>query len=328
MRAIRQYEFGPAETLRAEQRPDPEPGPGRLRIAVAAAGVHLLDAAIRSGDAGSHPFADPDLPMIPGREVAGTVDAVGAGVSADWLGRRVVTHLGISSGGYAELAVREAEAVHVIPEGLGFEAAVALIGTGRTTVGILDVAAPSAEDVAVVLAAAGGIGSLLVQSLRSTGATVVGAAGGAAKTRRVRDLAGGVIAVDYNEPDWPLRVSEALAGRQPSVVFDGVGGQNGRAALELLGVGGRFILFGWSAGEITKLDADDILAKGLTVTSPLGPRMLNRPGGLRALETEALRLGAAGTLVPPVHRFALAEAAEAHRALENRDNVGKVVLIP
>lgn len=68
--------------------------------------------------------------------------------------------------------------------------------------------------------------------------------------------------------------------------------------------------------------------KGLTVTSPLGPRMLNRPGGLRALEIEALRLGAAGTLAPPVHPFPLADAAQAHRALENRHNVGKVVLIP
>ncbi|ADD39736.1 zinc-binding dehydrogenase [Stackebrandtia nassauensis] len=328
MRAIRQYEFGPAENLLYEELPDPVPGPGQLRIAVEAAGVHLLDAAIRSGDAGSHPFGNPELPMTPGREVAGTVDALGPDVDESWLGRRVVAHLGIASGGYAELAVREAEAVHPIPDGLSSEAAVAMIGTGRTAVGVLDVAAPTADDVAVVLAAAGGIGSLLVQALRASGATVVGAAGGEAKTRLVRGLAGGVIAVDYTEPGWPKRVTEALAGRQPTVVFDGVGGDNGRAALELLGVGGRFVMFGWSAGEITELSGQDIVDRGLSVTSALGPRMLSRPGGLRGLEIEALAKVADGTMSPPVRTFPLKDASGAHEALVNRDTVGKVVLVP
>src|SRR5438105_9150650 len=137
MHAIRQYEFGAAQTLRHEQVDDPQPGPGQVRIAVTAAGVHLLDTTIRAGRAGG-PFALPELPMTPGREVAGTVDAVASDVDSAWLGKRVVAHLGQASGGYAELAVTSAGQLHEIPAGLSDADAVAMIGTGRTTLAVLD----------------------------------------------------------------------------------------------------------------------------------------------------------------------------------------------
>ena len=101
----------------SRRSPTPSPGPGRSRIAVAAAGVHLLDTSIRAGTSGG-PFPLPELPMTPGREVAGVVDAVGEGVDAAWLGRRAVAHLGQASGGDATRAVREAEAVHEVPSAL------------------------------------------------------------------------------------------------------------------------------------------------------------------------------------------------------------------
>ena len=104
MHAIRLHAFGPPENLRYERVDDPEPGPGQVRIAVAVAGVHLIDTAIRAGRR-MGPMPLPELPEIPGREVAGSVDALGPGVDAAWLGRRVVAHLGPASGGYAELAV-------------------------------------------------------------------------------------------------------------------------------------------------------------------------------------------------------------------------------
>ncbi|GIG64481.1 alcohol dehydrogenase catalytic domain-containing protein [Phytomonospora endophytica] len=327
MHAVRQYEVGPAETLRFEEVPDPVAGPGQLLIRVKAAGVHLLDAAIRGGTAGGHPFADPELPMTPGREVAGVVEAVGDGVDTAWIGRRVVTHLGIASGGYAELAVREAEAVHAIPDGLGDAAAVALVGTGRTTVGILDVAALGGDDVVLVTAAAGGIGSLLVQAAAGLGAVVVAAASGD-KLAHVKSVAPQAITVDYTRPDWPELVREALGGRAITVAFDSVGGAAGRETLDLLGAGGRFIMYGWSAGEATKLTADDLYAKSLQVTVALGPRMVARPGGIRSLETQALAEGAAGRLIALTEEFPLAEAAAAHTALEGRSTVGKVVLVP
>jgi NADPH2:quinone reductase len=326
MHAIRLHAFGPPENLRYEALPDPVPGPDQVRIAVEAAGVHLVDTAIRRGVAGG-PFPLPDLPTIPGREVAGTVEAIGPGVDERWVGRRVVAHLGIASGGYAERAVTGVGQLHEIPGGMGAPAAVAMIGTGRTAVGILDLAGITDEDGVLVTAAAGGLGALFVQAARNAGAAVVGAAGGSEKTERVRAL-GPAAAVDYLEPDWPDRVREALGERPVSVVLDGVGGALGREAMELLGVGGRLIMFGWASGEPTQLTTRDLVARGLTASWAL-PRLLRRPNGLRELETQALEAAAAGRLVPLVGEpFPLERASAAHAALEARATVGKTVLVP
>jgi NADPH2:quinone reductase len=326
MRAIRLHAFGPPENLVYEEVDDPQPGPGQVRIVVAAAGVHLIDTTIRAGiQRGPMPL--PDLPAIPGREVAGVVDALGFGVDERWLGRRVVAHLGPASGGYAELAVRDVDAVHALPEGVAEDEAVAMIGTGRTTLGILEVAQVTRGDVALITAAAGGIGSLLVQAVREAGAVAVGLAGGEAKVARVREL-GATMAIDYAARDWAEAVRKALGNTQVTVAFDGVGGAVGRGALELLAPGGRLILFGWSSGEPTRLSASDLFARGLTASAAIGPRILNRPGGMRGLEEQALAALAEGRLVPLVQRFALADAAAAHAALEARATIGKAVLVP
>lgn len=248
MHAIRLHAFGPAGNLTYEEVPDPAPGPGQVRVAVAAAGVHLLDAALREGLPG--PFGGPaELPTVPGREVAGTVDALGEGTDPSWLGRRVVAHLGAGPGGYAELAVTDAARLHAIPPGLDEAAAVAMIGTGRTMMGIVQFTDLGPDDVVVVPAAAGGIGTLLVQWAKNAGATVLGLAGGPAKTALV--LAGGAdAAIDYTRPDWPSSARAFLGERRATVVYDSVGGETGRAAVDLLGEGGRHIVFGWSSRGI------------------------------------------------------------------------------
>lgn len=327
MHAIVQHEFGPAENLRYEEIDDPRPGPHQVRVAVAAAGIHLLDTTIRRGASGG-PFPLPTLLMTPGREVAGVVDAAGSDVDTSWLGRRVVAHLGQASGGYAELALANVEALHELPDGLADDVAVAMIGTGRTTMGILETAALTADDVVLVTAAAGGIGGLLIQEARTLGAVPVGVAGGPAKVEQVRRL-GAEIAVDYTEPGWPDAVRSALDGREVTVALDGVGGGLGRAALELIGVGGRLLMFGWASGEPIPLSAMDIFARGLTVGVAVGPKLLSRPGGLRELETRSLEAAATGRLVPLIGQaFPLARAAEAHAALESRATMGKTVLKP
>ena len=326
MHAIRLHAFGPAENLRYEQVDDPRPGPGQARIAVAAAGVHLIDTVLRKGRA-MGPLPLPELPTIPGREVAGVVDAVGPGVDEQWLGRRVVAHLGPASGGYAELAVRDTDALHAVPDGVADDAAVAMIGTGRTALAVLEVAQLSDADVVLVTAAAGGLGSLLVQAARNAGATVVGAAAGPEKVRRVSAL-GASLAVDYSAPGWSDAVRAGLDGRAPTVALDGVGGALGRDALELLGAGGRLVLFGFASGAPTELSAGDLLSRGLTVSAAIGARIAQRPGGVRDLEERALAAAADGRLVPLVQRFALAQAAAAHAAIEARATVGKTVLVP
>ncbi|MGP3969397.1 zinc-binding dehydrogenase [Streptomyces sp. 6N223] len=335
MHAIRLHAFGPAENLVYEAAPDPAPGPGQVRIAVAAAGVHLVDTALREGLTGG-PWPTPELPTIPGREVAGTVDALGEGVEESWLGRRVVAHLGRVPGGYAELAVTGTGNLHPLPDGLAEDHAIAMVGTGRMTMGILRFADLTAADTVLVLAAAGGIGALLVQYADHVGATVIGAAGGPAKSATVRDL-GADLAVDYARPDWPETVRAEFGDRPATHLFEGVGGEAALAGLRLLAPGGTHLAYGWAShglrsddGDFARLPEAEAAERGITSRPVLGPALFEKIGGienLRVLEEEALA-HAAGTLTPLVQRFPLAEAAKAHHALETRATIGKVVLIP
>lgn len=328
MKAIRLHEFGPAENLVLDTVPDPEPGPGQVRIAVRAAGVHLIDTVLRAGAYDGGVMKPPVLPTIPGREVAGVVASLGEGVDASWLGAAVVTHLGQAPGGYAELAVRDVAAVHRLPREVDFGKAVAMIGTGRTALGVLELAKPAREDVVLVTGASGGIGTLVVQYARGLGATVVGAAGGEDKTARVRDN-GADLAVDYTRPDWTTTVTRALAGRQITLaLLGGRGGEVARAAFGLVADGGRVVTYGGGLDEADQPPKAELAARGISVDTPLGPFLMNRPGGIRGLEERSLTLLVEGRLDPAVQSFPLVGAAAAHAALEGHRTAGKVVLLP
>jgi NADPH2:quinone reductase len=326
MLAIRQHEFGGPEQLHLEEVDDPQPGPAEVRIRVKAAGVHLIDTAVRRGERAG-PLPPPTLPMTPGREVAGIVDVVGPAVDPDLVGKLVAVDLGARSGGYAQLAIAGADALRVIPAGLGFEAAVAMVGTGRTAMGILETAAPVEGDVAVVSAAAGGIGSILVQALGDAGATVVGLAGGEEKMAVVERLGASAV-IDYLSESWPDRVRAAVEPHPVTLGLDGVGGEVGREVLEFIGVGGRLVMYGTASGSLTPLTAEDLYARGITAAAAIGVRLIQRPGGLHDLEVRALQAAADGRIEPLTDRFALGDAAAAHRAMEGRENIGKVVLVP
>jgi NADPH2:quinone reductase len=326
MQAIRHHVFGPPDVLRLEELPDLRPGPDQVRIAVEAAGVHLVDTSIRAGESGG-PFPRPTLPMTPGREVAGVVDEVGDGVDRGLVGTRVVAHLGAASGGYATQALSPVGALRPIPEGLDAAGAVALIGTGRTAMAVLDHAAIGPDDVVVVTAAASGLGTLLVQAVRNAGAVVVGLAGGAEKIAVAEQL-GAHVAVDYDQSGWPDLVRRRLADREVTVVLDGVGGERGRGAFDLLAPGGRIVMFGYSSGSPTPFTSAELAARALSSSWSIGPAMTKRFGSLEPLERMALAEAAAGRLVPVVHRFTLADAAAAHHAVEHRGTIGKTVLIP
>lgn len=303
MRAVRQYEFGGPSTLRYEEVPDPVPGPAEVLIHVEACGVHLIDASLRAGVQPGPPL--PSLPCTPGREVAG------------WAGgRRVVAHLGPGGGGYASLAVAPVAALHDVPASLSFPAAAALVGTGRTAVAILEDAALTPSDVVLVPGAAGGLGSLLTQAAVRAGATVVGLAGGPVKTAQVT----ADVVIDYSASSWEARVPDA------TVLLDGIGGSVGRALLERVRPGGRAVLFGWSSGAPYELGVGDLYRPGVSVSCTIGARIASR--GLMPLAASALALGASGAWTPTTTTFPLAEAAEAHRAMEAREAIGKTVLIP
>ncbi|WP_406247678.1 alcohol dehydrogenase catalytic domain-containing protein [Microbacterium sp. M] len=330
MRAIVQRELGAPDVLVLENVPRPEPGAGEVRVRVASAGVHAVDTDLRRGE-GPASMPETLLPMTPGREIAGTVDAVGPDVDATLVGTRVVAHVGFRSGGYAEYALVTAAALHAVPDGVTFSQAVASIGTGRTAQLVLDAAGMVASDIVVIPGASGGLGSQLVQLALSIGATTVALYGGKSKRAVVQQLAraggahsGRLIALDATDASWPMRMVAALDGEAPSILLDGVGGMTARAVVDSLARGARVVIFGWSSGAVVRLDTDDIVARSLTVTVPLG-----RPiADLRALESRALAATAEGRTSPPVDEYPLADASAAHAAIEQRRQRGKVVLVP
>jgi NADPH2:quinone reductase len=328
MRAIVHHEFGPANVLMLADAAMPVPVEGQVLVRVEAAGVHAVDTDIRRGD-GPPSMPRPELPMTPGREIAGVVEAVGPGGEDRLIGQRVVAHVGFLSGGYAEYALAPAAALHVLPPTVAFSSAVAAIGTGRTAQLVLDSVRLTTDDVVLVPGASGGLGNQLVQLALAIGCTVVALYGGTAKQPAVAALPNPddrLVTVDVTEGDWVERMRGALVARgaQASVLIDGVGGDIGRAALETLAPGGRAVIIGWSSGTPLAVTTEDLLGRSLTVGSVLGPPIAE----LRALELRALAAVADGRVHPLVDEYPLESAAAAHEAIEQRRSRGKVVLLP
>jgi NADPH2:quinone reductase len=315
MRAVWLRKTGGPEVLAAGDAPDPVAGPGQVLIEVELANVTFVETQLRAGTA---PFSL-ELPVIPGNGVGGVVAAVGSGVDARLAGRRVVSSMG-GSGGYAELAVVDAAEPIEVPAGIGLDAAVALLADGRTAVSLVRAAQPRTGERVLVEAAAGGVGSLLVQLARSEGAEVVAAAGGERKLELAREL-GARVAVDYREPDWGERVREECGG--VDVVFDGVGGDVARVAFALLAPGGRMVSFGLASGEWAQISEEAAVERGVAHVRPGRPS----PEEQRALTEAALTEAAAGRLRPVIgQRFPLERAADAHAAIEARSTIGKTLL--
>jgi NADPH2:quinone reductase len=206
--------------------------------------------------------------------VAGTVALVGPGGDDSWLGKRVTAHLGMVSGGYASQALANIDSLHLVPDKASFEEAVAMIGTGRTAMGILAIAAVTAHDVVLVTSAAGGLGALLLQAARRAGARTIAAAGGAEKLDQVdADLKR-----DYLKPDWAQDLDP-----KPTVVLEAVGGEIGRTAMKALAAGGRLVMYGFASGSMIDLTAMDLYSGSISVHVALGPNLLK--GGMRGLRS-------------------------------------------
>ncbi|GAA3978567.1 zinc-binding dehydrogenase [Actinomadura viridis] len=322
MRVVQVLRFGDPEVLVPGEVPEPVAGAGQVVVDVAVAGVTFVETQIRRGVDKWH--ARPSLPYVPGGLVAGHVSSVGARVDPAWLGRRVIAGTG-ETGGFAERAVAEVQELFPVPDGLGLPEAVALHSDGSTAQGLIERAGIGSGDWVLVEAAAGGVGSLLVQLARLEGARVVGVARGARKLDLIRDL-GADAAVDYSEPAWTKQVLEVTGGAGPDVVFDGVGGQIGRAAFEVTARGGRFSVHGASSGEVTLVDSAEARLKGVDV---IGIEQLFEFGPNVGRWAEQMMSKAAAGLVRPVigQTFPLERAADAHAAIENRTALGKTLLL-
>ncbi|MET9022249.1 zinc-binding dehydrogenase [Actinopolymorpha sp. NPDC004070] len=314
MRAVWVHKFGGPEVLVPGEAPAPEAGPGQVLVEVAYANITFVETQLRSG---TGPIT-PTLPTIPGNGVGGTVRAVGPGVDPGLAGRRVVTSTG-GSGAYAELVAVPADGLVEVPATLRLDDAVALLADGRTATWLIRASEARPDDRVLVTAAAGGVGTLLVQLAAAAGAQVVAAAGGDRKVALAVRL-GAKVGVDYRRPDWTDRVREAVGG--VDLVLDGVGGALGRSAFDLLGEGGRMLSFGLASGSWTEVPEAEARQRGVRLLRPA----LN-PAGVRELTESVLRAAAEGRVKPVIgQRFELTRAAEAHAAIEARATVGKTLL--
>ncbi|PJE99760.1 NADPH:quinone reductase [Streptomyces carminius] len=323
MRAVRVAEFGPPEVLRVAEVPDPVPGHDEVLVDVAAAGVQFVETLVRAGRSAAVP-----RPYTPGRDVAGVVRAVGPGVDPALVGTRVSGQTASSGGGYAERAVLPRHSLHPLPGSVSLRDATCLLGPGLTAVSLVEAARVRAGETVLVEAAAGGVGSLLVQLAKIAGARVIGAARGRKKLALAEEL-GADATVDYGVEGWADRARRAAGGRGVDVVWDSVGGAVGRRAVETLAPGGRFVVYGIASGSGTEIPGALVYGRGLTVIGYGAGNPVIDHSRRHALQARALAEAAVGRLRPVVGQcFPLEEAPRAHEALTARATVGKVLLIP
>jgi len=247
MHQVQMEEYGGPAVLHLVEVPDAEPGPGQVAVRTAAAGITFVETQVRAGRS-PRPGPGPALPAVLGNGVEGTIVSAGADVDPAAVGMLVVTATG-GLGGYADRVVVGAEDPVPVPPGLARGTAVALLADGRTALALARAAALTTGDRVLVTAAAGGVGSLLVQLARAAGARHMAAAASSPRKLEVTRTLGADVVADYTSPGWADQVRAATGSLD--VVFDGVGGDIGDAALGLLGRGGRFLAYGAASGSFT-----------------------------------------------------------------------------
>jgi NADPH:quinone reductase len=322
MQAIRVSATGGPDALQLEDIPTPEPGPGQVRIKVEAAGVNFIDVYQRKGQ-----YKMP-LPFTPGGEAAGTVDALGPGVNDLQVGARVVSV--DSQGGYAQYALMEAARAVPLLEGVSVEVAAAAILQGMTAHYLThSTFALQPGQTALVHAAAGGAGQMLVQIAKKLGARVIGTAGSAEKAQIARDLGADEVIL-YNETDFEAETKRLTNGSGVDVVYDSVGRTTFEKGLNVLKPRGMMALFGQSSGPVAPLDPQVLNAKGsLFLTRPTLRHYVATRDELFWRAQDIFRWIVAGEVRVRIDKtFPLAEASAAHQYLEDRMTQGKVLLLP
>ena len=324
MRAVTATRLGPpAESLEVVEAPDPAPGAGQVLLAVEAAGVNYVDALFVRGEYQIRP----QPPFVPGSEVAGTVLAVGEGVSRPAVGERVLASCGL--GGYADrLVVPAAQAVSV-PDELDAARAAAFTQSYCTALFALrERARLQPGEQVLVLGAGGGVGLAAIDVATALGATAIAVASTEGKRRAALDQ-GAVAAIDPAEEDVKARARE-LSGGGVDVVVDPVGGELTEPALRALGLFGRLLVIGFAGGGIPRLPTNQVLLRNRAVLGvDWGAWGMAEPRANRTLLGELLEWAAAGRLHPVAPgTYPLERAADALDDLEQRRITGKVVLVP
>ncbi|MDE0779945.1 MAG: zinc-dependent alcohol dehydrogenase family protein [Alphaproteobacteria bacterium] len=330
MKSVLFRSYGGPEVLEVVEAGVPVPGPGEVCVRAEAIGVGVPDMLMRSGN-----YAwIPPLPVVPGNELAGIVSAVGPGVEMPSVGQRVYVNareLSQRGGCYAEYMVVPAASVFRLPDTLKAEHAVAL-GNYQLAWLLLNIAAtPKTGDNVLVHAAAGGVGSVLVQMACAQGMNVCGVAGSEGKARYVATLGADAV-IDRSQESISERVKQHTDGAGVKFIYDAVGGKDFVLNFDRLTPLGILVMFGYIAGWPDPAILDSMRER---FGASLGFRLFSihvlddMPELRRRAMEEAIKVMASGAALPRIHtQMPLESAADAHRLLESGEVTGKIVLVP
>lgn len=322
MKAIRIHETGGPEVMQLEEIEQPIPGEGEALIKVAAAGINYADLMQRKGEY----LTRTRTPMTLGFEIAGTVAALGRGVTSPSVGTRVIA---FADGGYAEYAVARVASLIPIPDTLDFIHAAAFAVQGITAYQTLHESGRMQKGESVLIhAAAGGVGTIAIQIAKLMGAgKIIGTASSEKKRELIRSL-GADVAIDYTQDNWIDQVMNATNGRGVDVILEVAGGNIAEQNLQCLAPFGRMVVIGAAGGPIAQFSGAQLMYKNLSVVGYWLTAWLSRPDKIVEATAALLQFLAHGKLQIIVGQtFPLAEAAAAHRAIAERQTSGKVVLL-
>jgi NADPH:quinone reductase len=314
---------GGPEALQLENVAVGEPGPGELRVRQTAIGVNFHDCYVRSGL-----YKTLVLPGIPGIEGAGVVEAIGPGVTCLALGDRIA-YVTASYGGYAGTRLLPAARAVKLPDGMSEDTAAAVFVKGLTAAFLVRRTHQIVPGQTILVhAAAGAVGQLLCQWASHLGATVIGTVGSSEKEAVARKC-GCAHTILYRQEDFRSRIQEITGGRGVDVAYDSVGRDTFAGSLASLALRGHLVNFGQSSGPVAPFSVSDLSARSNSLTRPILFHYIATRSELEALVGELFAALSSGILqVGEPRRFALAEAADAHRALEARATISSVLLTP
>jgi NADPH:quinone reductase len=322
MKAIQVAQTGGPEVLKLLEIPVPEPKPNEAVVQIEAAGVNFIDVYFREGR-----YPAP-VPFINGQEGAGIVVAIGADAGQIKVGDRVAYTAVLGS--YAEYAAVPADRLVRIPDELDFTQAAAAMLQGMTAHYLCHSTYPvKSGETALVHAAAGGVGSLLVQMCKRLGARVIGTAGSEEKARLARD-AGADEVIIYTKQDFETETKRLTDNQGVHVVYDGVGKDTFAGGLNVLRPRGYMVIFGGASGAVPPFDLLELTKHGsLYITRPGLQHYIASRKELEQRSSDVLGMIVTGDLKLRIHKtYPLAEATAAHRDLESRATAGKLLLIP
>lgn len=322
MKAVICREFAPVDELEIGAFDAPEPGAGEVLVEVHAAGVNFPDGLMVQGKYQTKP----EVPFVPGSELAGVVRAVGSGVSGLAPGQRVAAFSG--RGGFAELATVPAAQVFPLPDKADMTVAAGMLITYGTSYHALkDRAGLKPGETLLVLGAAGGVGLAAVELGALMGARVIAAASTPEKLALAREY-GAAETIDYAQEDIRARLKELTGGKGVDVVYDPVGGDMAGPCVKALAWGGRYLVVGFAAGDIPQIPANMLLLKSASALGVLwGNSLRADPGPQGENIVQLLEWLAEGKLRPAVDAvFPLERAVEAINHVMERRARGKVIL--